>query len=179
VVPKDVDAVREFFKVANWPDGESSFDLGGRVVTVIPSPGHDPRAVTIYDPWTGFLVTGDTVYPGRLYVFDFPSFVRTLDRLGSFVKETPVTHVMGCHIEMTRTPGKDYPVTCRYQPDEPPLQMTVAQLIKVGDAAESVKDKPGAHYFDDFAIFNGPCRGVLTRQLVRASWGNFFRRFSD
>ena len=42
---------------------------------------------------------------------------------------------MGCHVEMTRTPGRDYPLGSTYQPDEPPLQMTVGQLGAVREAA--------------------------------------------
>jgi len=49
-----------------WPDRSVSFDLGGRVLEVLGSPGHHPAAITVYDPWTGVLLTGDTVYPGRL-----------------------------------------------------------------------------------------------------------------
>jgi hypothetical protein len=40
-------------------------------------------------------------------------------------------------------------------PDEPPLQMAVAQLGDIRDAAVAVADSPGAHSFDDFAILNG------------------------
>jgi hypothetical protein len=75
---------------------------------------------------------------------------------------------MGCHIEMTRRPGRDYPVGCRYQPDEPPLQMTVQQLIDLRDAARSIQDKPGAHTFDDFLIMNGPARRYIVKLIARA-----------
>ena len=75
---------------------------------------------------------------------------------------------MGCHIEMTREPGRDYPVGCMYQPDEPPLQMTMQQLVALRDAARSVKDRPGSHTFDDFVILNG--RGSpLARSAPRPS----------
>jgi len=30
------------------------------------APGHHPAAVTYYDRYSGILLTGDTVYPGRL-----------------------------------------------------------------------------------------------------------------
>jgi len=36
------------------------------------------------DPWTGFLLTGDTVYRGRLYVEDWAAFGRAIDRLVGF-----------------------------------------------------------------------------------------------
>ncbi len=48
------------------------------------TPGHHTAAVTFYDPWTGILFTGDTVYPGRLYIEDWPAFARTVERLIEF-----------------------------------------------------------------------------------------------
>jgi hypothetical protein len=76
---------------------------------------------------------------------------------------------MGCHIEMTRKPGRDYPLGSKYQPDEPPLQMTVAQLVAVRDAAKAAAGKPGVHTSGDFIIFNGPCKGAVVRQLARGA----------
>jgi hypothetical protein len=77
---------------------------------------------------------------------------------------------MGCHIEMTRRPRHDYPVGATYQPDEPPLPMTMAQLRAVRDAALLVADRPGVHAFDDFIIFNGPCKSALPRYAARLLW---------
>ena len=41
-------------------------------------------SIAVYDPASGFLLTGDTVLPGRLYAFDFPEFVASLDLLVDF-----------------------------------------------------------------------------------------------
>jgi hypothetical protein len=60
----------------------------------------------VYDPWSGFLLTGDTVLPGRLFAFDFPAWLDSLDPMVAFTGRRPVTHVMGCHIEMTGRPGQ-------------------------------------------------------------------------
>jgi glyoxylase-like metal-dependent hydrolase (beta-lactamase superfamily II) len=126
----------------------------------------------VYDPWTGFLLTGDSVLPGRLYAFDFPQFVASLDRMIALAESRPVTHVLGCHIEMTRRPGRDYPLGARYQPDEPALEMTVGQLWNVRAAAASVATRPGAHRFDDFIIYNQP---GLRDQLKLAARGLAYR----
>jgi len=155
VVGPDLAAVRKFFDLTDWPTGITTFDLGGRVLEITGIPGHHEASIAVYDPWTGFLLTGDTVYPGRLYVSDFPTFLASLDHLVTFAADRPVTHVMGCHIEMSRSPGRDYPIGTTYQPDEPPLPMTVAQLRAVRDAAISVADRPGIHVFNDFIIYNG------------------------
>jgi glyoxylase-like metal-dependent hydrolase (beta-lactamase superfamily II) len=167
VVNRELAAVQEFFGFTSWPDQAVRFDLGGRELTIIGSPGHHRAAITIYDPWSGFLLTGDTVLPGRLYAPDFPAFLATLDRLVEFAAGHQVSYVLGCHIEMTTTPGRDYPLGCRYQPDEPPLQLTADQLTAVRDAARSVAGKRGRHVFDEFLIFNSPGAGDQIRLLAR------------
>ncbi|WP_245933541.1 MBL fold metallo-hydrolase [Arthrobacter livingstonensis] len=142
-------------------------DLGGRVLDVIPTPGHQEAAVTIFDPWTGWLLTGDTVYRGRLYVEDMAAFSASLDLMVDLARTRPVTSVMGCHIEMTNRAGHDYPLGTLFHPDEPPLQMSLRQLAGVREAAHAVAARPGGHRFDDFIIFNGPCRAAFIRQRLR------------
>ena len=175
VVGTDLDPVRAFFGFTGWPDQVVSYDLGGRTLELTGIPGHHPTALAVFDPWTGFLLTGDTVYPGRLYGFDMPAFVASMDRLVDFAAARPVTHVMGCHIEMSRQPGRDYPMGTKYQPDEPPLQMTVDQLGAVRDASHAAAAKPGVHVHDDFVIFNGTGR-LATLKLIARSLGQRVRR---
>ncbi|WP_223243542.1 hypothetical protein [Streptomyces sp. CBMA123] len=116
------------------------------------TPGHHEAAVTYYDPWTGFLLTGDTVYPGRLYTDDWPAFGRTVERLVRFAESRPVTHVLGCHIEMTREPGVDYPIRTTYQPEEPPLQLTVGHLHRIRAAVAELGDRPRRYALDDLIL---------------------------
>lgn len=174
VVGADADAVAAFFGFTDWPTQIVPFDLGGRVLEVTGIPGHHPSSVAIFDPHTGFLLTGDTVYPGRLYAFDMPAFVASLERLVEFADQRPVTHVMGCHIEMSQTTRRDYPMGCRYQPDEPPLQMTVAQLRSIRDAARLAERRPGVHVHNDFIIASGMGARTIPRLLAR-SWAERIR----
>ncbi len=161
---------KNFFGFTSWPDEIVPLDLGGRVLVVSGIPGHHAASVVMYDPWSSFLLTGDTVYPGRLYVQDMPAFVYSLGWLVGLAEALPVSHVMGCHIEMSTASGRDYPLGSTYQPNEPPLEMTVEQLRAVRDAAVSVADSPGAHVFDDFVIFNGPCHTAVVKQVARGLW---------
>jgi glyoxylase-like metal-dependent hydrolase (beta-lactamase superfamily II) len=156
LVDRELDAVQQFFGFTSWPEQVVPFDLGGRVLEVTGSPGHHPAAITVYDPWTGFLLTGDTVLPGRLYAFDFPQFKASIDRMVTFAGGRNVTHVLGCHIEMTAGPRRDYPLGATYQPHERALPMTVDQLRDVQAAAASVAVKRGVHRFDDFVLYNQP-----------------------
>ncbi len=172
VVPAALDSVLSRFGFTGWPAEVVRYDLGGRVLEVTGIPGHHEASIAVYDPWTGFLVTGDTVYPGRLYVRDLPAFTDSLNRLVEFAGSRPVSHVMGCHIEMRRPvagsrPGRDYPIGATYQPDEPALPMTVAQLVAVRDAAAPLPPRPGVYRFDDFVIFNGTPVPAVVRYIVR------------
>jgi hydroxyacylglutathione hydrolase len=168
VVGKTFDAVEEFFGFTTWPAEVVRYDLGERVLDVTGSPGHHATAISVFDPATGFLLTGDTVYPGRLYVFDYPAFAASLDRLVTFADDRPVSHVMGCHIEMNAKTGRDYPLGATYQPDEPPLQMTVEQLRAVRHAAAGIAGRSGIHAFDGFIIVNGVGARTTARLYARA-----------
>ena len=167
VVAREVEAVQAFFGLDGSTGQTLDFDLGGRVLELMATPGHHAASVTFYDPWTGILFTGDTVLPGRLYVKDFPAFTATLHRLVDFAGTHPVTHVLGCHVEMTTRPGRDFPLGATYQPGEAAPQMTVAQLTAVRDAADSVADTPGVHGFDDFIIYHGMGFGNTAKLVGR------------
>ena len=87
---------------------------------------------------------------------------------GHLTKPTrPVTHVLGCHVEMTSQPGRAYPIGCTCQPDERSLEMTTAQLAAIRDAAAPVASKRGVHKFDDFIIYNEPRKNDLLKLLAR------------
>ncbi len=164
--------VTQFFGLREWPLGEAAFDLGDRELLIMPIPGHEPTSIAVYDPHTQLLLTGDTVYPGRLYVQNFPEFQDSLERLEAFATSHPISHLVGGHVEMTDRPRRDYPLGTTYQPREATLWMSVAQLHAISEAARAVANLPGAHQFDDFAIFNGPCKVARAKQRTRT----FLRR---
>ena len=166
IVGLSLEETQEFYGFTHWPEEIVEFDLGGRVLKVIATPGHEEAEVSIYDPYTQILVTGDIFYPGRLYVRDWQAFTDSIDRLIDFAEAYPITHIMGCHIEMTRTPGKDYKIRTTYQPDEPTLQMTVTQLKAVRDAIDIINARSGdicsgVHVFNDFIIYDGIPEGYF------------------
>jgi hypothetical protein len=55
----------------------------------------------------GILLTGDNLYPGRLYLSDFPQYLASTQRLVKFTETRPVAHILGCHIEQSSTPFVD------------------------------------------------------------------------
>ena len=166
VVAREVEAVRSFFGFdERWPDQTVTFDLGGRVLELLGSPGHHRASVTVYDPWTGMLFTGDTVLPGRLYVEDSVAYQATLQRLVDFAATRPVTHVVGCHVEMTDRPGRDYPLGATYQPHERALPLTPAHLTQIRDAM-AVRGR-GVFRYNDFILYNEPYQRQLLRLVAR------------
>ncbi len=167
VVGHSAAEVAAYFGLPDWPGGVAEVDLGGRVVAVIPTPGHHPSAITVYDDLTGALLTGDTVYPGRLYVPDFPAFEASLRTLCDFAAAHQVRTVLGAHIEMSTTPRRDFPLGSAMHPGEAPLPLTVRDLHSIRDAAAAVAHRPGAHRFANFIIWNGPCRREAAAQFVR------------
>jgi hydroxyacylglutathione hydrolase len=130
----------------------AEIDLGGRVLDCLGTPGHHEAAVTYYDRHTGILFTGDTVYPGRLYVFDWAAFTRSIDRLADWCARRPVTHLLGCHIEMTTTPGVDYPVGWTYQPDETPLELTPEHLTQIQSTLRANGGQPGRYVLPEMIV---------------------------
>jgi hydroxyacylglutathione hydrolase len=152
VEPK-TSAVVAFFGFQNWPTEAAAYDLGNRVLDVIPIPGHEASSIAIYDRQTGILFTGDALYPGRLYVEDPLAFAVSIQRLVEFTQGKIVTHVLGNHIEQTRTAYLDYPVGTVYQPDEHELALGRAHLLELNDALRRMNGKLVRIAFRDFTIW--------------------------
>jgi hydroxyacylglutathione hydrolase len=47
--------------------------------------------------------------------------------------------------------------------------MTVAALTTIRDASVAVAARPGVHAFDDFIIYNGPCKAGMYRLMLRGA----------
>ena len=65
-------------------DGEV-IDLGGRRLEIIFTPGHTPDSLSLFDRHHGLLFTGDTFYPGPIYLFtpetDFAAYAQSVEKL--------------------------------------------------------------------------------------------------
>jgi len=153
LVPATVDGAKKAFGIANWPDDAGSIDLGDRVIDVLAIPGHHAAHVAYYDRRTGILLTGDHLYPGRLYISDFPSYIASTRRLVRFTAGKPVAHILGCHIEQSTTPYVDYPIGTKYQPHEHVLELGRAHLLELLQGLEEQKDAPHKVAYRDFTIF--------------------------
>jgi glyoxylase-like metal-dependent hydrolase (beta-lactamase superfamily II) len=137
----------------NYPEQRINFDLGGRQFIVTGTPGHQSSEIAFYDTWTDLLYTGDMFYRGRLYLEDWEAWKGSIKRLGQLASEYPISHLINNHIEMTNKAGIDYPVNTSWQPNEPPMQMTV-DMLKVAVRAADEVNAPGIYKYDDFLLYN-------------------------
>jgi glyoxylase-like metal-dependent hydrolase (beta-lactamase superfamily II) len=145
------DRISDFFDV-EWPGGRAEVDLGGRVVDLFPIPGHEANHIALYDRRDQLLLTGDTLYPGRLFIDDFATYQASISRLVDFTSARPVCHVLGTHIEMTRTPGEEYDFGADHHPDEHELPLGRDHLLELRDALDRMDGAPARETHDDFVI---------------------------
>ena len=124
----DLASVRQFYKFSDWPNGVSQINLGGRTVDAIATPGHNETEVSFYDRDTGLLFTGDFLMPARLLIEDPKADLASAERLAAFVKDRPVSYVLGGHIEMNAQ-GEMYPWESQYHPNERALEMTKDDVL--------------------------------------------------
>ena len=154
VVARSISAIQSTFGIATWPTSTGSYDLGGRVLDVLAIPGHETQHIAIYDRTTGLLFTGDTLYPGLLFINDWATYRTSVGRLAQFAAAHPIAHVLGAHIEMTSTPGVSYPYGTTYQPNEHVLQLAGAHVAELDAALTALGPTPPGQpvAYDDFVI---------------------------
>ncbi|MFT4720540.1 MAG: hydroxyacylglutathione hydrolase [Candidatus Azotimanducaceae bacterium] len=145
--------VMDYWGFSNYPAQRIEYDLGGRTLIVTGTPGHQSSELAMYDTWTDLLYTGDMFYRGRLYLEDWDAWAASIKRLRQLASEYPVTHLINNHIEMTSTAKVDYPIGTSWQPDEPPMQMTLKMLDIAVDSIDDVNG-PGIYKYDDFMLYN-------------------------
>ncbi len=101
-VPKGFDSkaytTRPWKITAYMHDGDR-FDLGGRTLEVIATPGHTPDAISLIDRANGLLFTGDTYYPAPIWLFrpetDLDAYAASIRRLAALALHIKL--VIGAH----------------------------------------------------------------------------------
>jgi hydroxyacylglutathione hydrolase len=157
VVGHSADDVASFFEIRSWPEGSASFDLGGRMVDILPTPGHHPSHVMVFDRATGILFSGDAVYPGRLYFQcgKASEYLASIDRLIDFSATRNVRWLLGGHIEMTTAPGQAFSPNAA-RPNERALELPPSILPKIRNALADIADRPRVTPHDEFVLFPHP-----------------------
>lgn len=152
--------VAAFFGVSRWPTEIGGIDLGGRKLDIIPTPGHEPAHIMVYDARTRLLFSGDMLYPGRLYVplDQFGAFRASADRLARFARTHPIRALLGAHIEMTTTPGQDYAMEAAAHPNEHALPLAPSVIGELQRATAKAGPVPTIDRHADFIVYPRPPR---------------------
>ena len=145
--------VMDYWGFDSYPEQRIEFNLGGREFVVTGTPGHESSEIAFYDKWTDLLYTGDMFYRGRLYLEDWDAWAASIKRLRALADDYPVSYLINNHIEMTDQATVDYPIGTTWQPDEPPMEMSLSMLDQAVQATERI-DQSGIYTFDDFLIYN-------------------------
>ena len=155
--PKDV---ADFFKIVDWPNQLGSYELGGRVLDIIPTPGHQSAHIMIFDRSTRLLFSGDSLGPYRLYIpmNEAKTYRGSIDRVAAFTKDKHVSWILGAHIEMTTKPGELIPDEAPEHPDEHVLEIAYASLPELQTALHAMGDNVVQQAHRDFVIFPRPAR---------------------
>lgn len=155
VVGLTPEQVAAFFGIRDWPGEIGHYDLGGRMLDIVPTPGHEPAHIMIYDARTRLLFSGDMLYPGRLYVprDRFDTFRASADRLAAFAEHHPIRALLGAHIEMTSMPGRDYPMQAPAHPAEHGLALAPAAIAELDKAVNTAASPPAIDRHADFIVY--------------------------
>ncbi len=71
-LPKDFDPesyATKPWKISRYVHDGEKLDLGGRTLEIITTPGHTPDSICLYDAASHLLFTGDTYYPGTIWLY--------------------------------------------------------------------------------------------------------------
>jgi glyoxylase-like metal-dependent hydrolase (beta-lactamase superfamily II) len=159
IIGTHLNDVIRFFRLNNWPNTIGRYALDNhRHLAIIPIPGHEESSIAFYDCATGLLLTGDSFYPGRLYISNFSANVESISRLINFIRfnHLNITAILGTHIEMTQKSQIDYPMGATYQPNERQLNLSFEELEQLNNELQS-QWKNGFNrrhkaYYDTFIV---------------------------
>ena len=95
------------WKIAAYTHDGDRFDLGGRTIEVIATPGHTPDSISLFDSGNRLLFTGDTYYPAPIYLFvpetDLDAYDASIHRLAALAPRMQL--VLGAHNIPTAPPS--------------------------------------------------------------------------
>jgi glyoxylase-like metal-dependent hydrolase (beta-lactamase superfamily II) len=87
------------WKITTFMHDGDRIDLGGRSLTILATPGHTPDAICLFDAANGLLFTGDTYYPGTIWIYLPETYLAAYDasirRLAALAPQARM--VLGAH----------------------------------------------------------------------------------
>ncbi|HEY2861372.1 MAG TPA: MBL fold metallo-hydrolase [Terracidiphilus sp.] len=95
------------WKITKYVHDGERIDLGARTIEVIATPGHTPDAISLFDRDRGLLFTGDTYYPGTVWIYrpetDLDAYGKSVHRLAALAPQVKL--VLGAHNVPVASPG--------------------------------------------------------------------------
>ena len=95
------------------------------------------ESITLYDTRTRWLLTGDTLYPGQIYVKDWQAYRESIANLAAFAEANPVDAILGAHIEIRADGEELYPIGSTFQPQEAALPLDPSVLTDLNNALQT------------------------------------------
>lgn len=99
------------WKITKWVHDGDRIDLGGKTMEVFATPGHTPDSICLFDRANGLLFTGDTFYPGTIWIYrpetDLAAYGKSVSRIAAL--EPQVKLVLGAHNVPVAQPAKSTP----------------------------------------------------------------------
>jgi hypothetical protein len=86
----------------------------------------------------------------------FGPFRASVDRLAAFAATHPIRALLGAHIEMTNTPGQDYPMKAATHPLEHPLPLQPSAIADLQRAVATMGSVPMIDRHADFIVYPLP-----------------------
>lgn len=134
------------FEIKQFVDDGEQIDLGDRTLEVIFTPGHTPDSLCLLDRRNRLLFTGDTFYPGPIYLYspetDFDAYTRSIARLRKLKSSLDLL-----------LPAHNVPVA---SPNYLDLVADAVSRIAAGKITPREKDGLKEYEFDGFSIILGP-----------------------
>jgi len=140
-VRADVYAIRPWNVSHRIHDGEH-IDLGNRDLEILFTPGHTPDSLSLLDRPNGLLFTGDTFYPGPIYLFtpetNFAAYVHSVARVATLEPELRLL-----------LPAHNVPVA---EPNSLVRLDAAVKRVKSGSAKYTVTEGHREYAFDGFSL---------------------------
>ena len=98
-VTQDTHVVRPYAEKVAWVEDGYTIDIGGHVLEIRHMPGHSPGSVVLLDRARGYLWSGDTYYPGPIWLIapstDFAAYRHSIGKLAELAPD--FRHVFPAH----------------------------------------------------------------------------------
>jgi glyoxylase-like metal-dependent hydrolase (beta-lactamase superfamily II) len=155
LVPLGFEEMKAFYKFDSWPENLGTIDLGGRIITAVPTPGVFRDSLSFYDQYNDLLHTGHTILPGRIVIANYEVYMDSLRRLLAFNADGhPIKWIMGGHVEMKKTPGSDYTRRWTFKPEQRVLQMNGSLLKEIAGVTQLIDGHRQMMIQPDYIVMN-------------------------